>query len=282
MNNSHWGWMPLLACTPALVQAAPQPPLMHAETLLPDRVLESSDYLVSEKLDGVRAYWDGHQLLTRQGFRIAAPSWFTERLPAVPLDGELWLGRGQFQPISTLVRTGNAQDPLWHQVSYQLFDLPAHPGTFSERSAALRELIAPLDQPQLVWLEQRPVANRATLEQWLEASVANGGEGLMLHHRAARYQAERSALLLKYKRYQDAEATVLGYTQGQGKYSGQVGALIVETDHGIRLRLGSGLSDAERLNPPPLGSRITFRYNGLTAQGKPRFARFMRRYEAGL
>ncbi len=283
MRYKELGWVPLMvSCAPLLVQAAAGPQLMQAQQLLPGTTLETAGYLVSEKLDGVRAYWNGNRLMTRHGLSIDAPAWFTSALPPTPLDGELWIGRGQFQEISNLVRNGKPDDSAWHQVSYQLFDLPEYPETFAERSRALRTLIQQLAQPHIVWIEQRPIESRAALDQQLSELTANGGEGLVLHHRSAHYLPERNPLLLKYKGYQDAEATVIGYTDGEGKYAGQVGALIVRIEDGTQLRLGSGLSDADRASPPPLGSQVTYRYNGLTAQGIPRFARFMRRYDPAL
>ena len=107
--------------------------------------------------------------------------------------------------------------------------------------------------------------------------VKQGGEGLMLHRGASHYRAERNDDLLKLKPYQDAEARVVGHLPGKGKYAGMLGALEVETAEGLRFRLGSGLSDAERRAPPPLGCRVTYRYNGINEKtGTPRFARFMR------
>ena len=66
------------------------------------------------------------------------------------------------------------------------------------------------------------------------------------------------------------------YRPGKGKYLGMVGALLVEDERGRRFALGSGLRDADRANPPAIGSLVTFRHDGLTAKGTPRFARYLR------
>ena len=63
---------------------------------------------------------------------------------------------------------------------------------------------------------------------------------------------------------------------GQGQYAGLLGALIVERPDGLRFRIGSGFSNAQRARPPAIGSQVTYRYNGLTDSGTPRFARFLR------
>lgn len=234
-----------------------------------------TSFWVSEKLDGVRAHWDGQALWSRGGYRIASPGWFTAGWPAMAMDGELWLGRGRFAEVSGIVRTAEPDDAHWRQVKFMVFDLPTHGGTFTQRVRAMETLPA----VGVNWLQAVPqfrVASADELDARLATLVAAGAEGLMLHHQDARYHAGRSAALLKYKPYEDAEAWVVGYTAGQGKYAGMVGALEVEDEAGRRFRLGSGLSDAERADPPPLGSWVTYRFNGLTRNGLPRFARFLR------
>ncbi|MEB3733584.1 DNA ligase [Halopseudomonas pachastrellae] len=184
-------------------------------------------------------------------------------------------GRGRFEQISALVRTSDAPEQDWLQVRFMVFDLPTHAGAFSERVAAMARL-SEHGSDYLVVVPQFRLASTAALESELEQVVAAGGEGLMLHHQAARYQDGRNAALIKFKPYDDAEAVVVGYTAGRGKYQGLVGALVVENEQGRRFRLGSGLSDAEREQPPALGARVTYRYNGLTSSGLPRFARYLR------
>lgn len=158
-----------------------------------------------------------------------------------------------------------------------VFDLPAHPGTFDERYAALQRIIARIDQPWLKRVEQIKVVDRAALQTMLKRVFARGGEGLMLHRGASLYRAARNDDLLKLKPYQDAEAKVVAHLPGKGKHAGMLGALEVESPGGLRFRLGSGFSDANRRDPPPLGSWVTYRYNGLNEKaGIPRFARYMR------
>jgi DNA ligase-1 len=98
----------------------------------------------------------------------------------------------------------------------------------------------------------------------------------MLRKISSRYQAGRSTDLLKLKKHQDAEARVIGYKVGKGKYQGLMGALLVKLESGVEFYIGSGFSDQLRQDPPELGSTITFRYNGLTQNGVPKFARFLR------
>ncbi|MFN7182564.1 MAG: DNA ligase [Thermomonas haemolytica] len=255
--------------------AAPLTPAPMLATTLHGQI-DVAGYLVSEKLDGVRARWDGRRLLTRNGDAIDAPGWFTAGWPSQPMDGELWIARGRFQQISDLVRALRMDAAGWRQVRFMAFDLPADPGVFGERAARLRALVAKTATPHLRAIAQMPVTDRAQLDARLRAVIAAGGEGLVLHRLDARYRGGRSDELLKYKPAADAEARVVGYRPGQGKYAGMVGALLVEDAHGRRFALGSGLSDADRRQPPPPGTMVTYRYDGLTAKGTPRFARYLR------
>lgn len=256
---------------------------LHAAEPLPLLLAQSEQgqsdvalYLVSEKLDGVRAFWDGSVLRTRNGNTINAPDWFVERFPKQALDGELWIGRGQFDLLSGTVRRQTPDDAEWQQVRYQVFEMPHAPGTFRERLHVLRNVVSEAGVPWLQAVEQFEVANRKALKAKLDEIVQAGGEGLMLHRADAFYTTGRSDVLLKMKPWHDAEATVIGHQPGKGKFKGMLGALRVRTDRGIEFWLGTGLSEADRRDPPPIGSTITFRYRELTPRGLPRFASYHR------
>ncbi|MFC6669703.1 DNA ligase [Marinobacterium aestuariivivens] len=264
----------LSAAAPLAEVVAAPVPLMLAQEYRGD--IEIGDYWASEKLDGVRAWWDGKRLLTRGGYAVSVPDAFTHGWPDQPLDGELWLGRGRFAEVSALARAYEPDARAWREVRFMVFDLPAFPGSFGRRQAELRRRLENHANTRLQIVEQVRPGSREELELMLDRIVAAGGEGVMLHRDAALYRAGRSDELLKYKRHQDAEAIVIGYLPGEGKYNGLVGALLVEDDSGRRFRLGSGLDDADREAPPPLGARVTYRYNGLTVNGLPRFARYLR------
>ena len=242
--------------------------------------IDPAGYLVSEKFDGVRALWDGKTLRFRSGRTVPAPAWFRARLPAQALDGELWLGRGRFDEASGTVRKEVAVDSEWRQIRYMIFELPGAPGTFAERARRITELVRVVAWPQLAAVEQTPAGDRDALQRQLVATVAQGGEGLMLHLASASVSTGRSDDLLKFKPSLDTEAEVIGHRPGKGKYAGQLGALEVQTPEGRRFLLGSGLSDALRRDPPPLGSVVTYRYRDLTRTGLPRFASFLRVHQA--
>lgn len=270
-------FLSLLLCLlaiPPLQAIAATPPRVMLPTAYKSGIAVDQ-YWVSEKLDGVRGRWDGRRLWTRSGQSIDPPAWFTAGWPALPMDGELWVARGRFEQASDTVRALHASDRAWRRMHFMVFDLPADPGRFEVRVLHMRKL---LGNTGIAWLRPIPqfrVDDAATLDARLEQIAAAGGEGLVLHHRDTRYHAGRSEDLLKYKPYDDAEARVVAHTAGRGKYEGMLGALIVQRADGLRFRIGSGFSDAQRASPPAIGSNVTYRYNGLTANGVPRFARFL-------
>ena len=253
---------------------AAAPPLLLAKVLGPE--VDPADYLVSEKFDGVRAHWDGRVLRFRSGREVPAPRWFLERLPAQPLDGELWLGRGRFEELSGYVRRSTPEDAEWRRIRYLVFELPEAPGTFAERARRLQELAAAAAWPQLEAVAQFRVADRSELQRRLDQVLKGGGEGLMLHRADAPYVTGRSDALLKLKPLLDTEAVVTAHVPGQGKLKGRLGALRVATPEGKSFLLGTGFTDAVRRNPPPVGTTVTYTYRGLTRNGLPRHASYLR------
>lgn len=252
-------------------------PLLLAEVLRGNVAVER--YWISEKLDGARALWDGQRLRFRSGREVAAPAWFLAGLPSELLDGELWIGRGRFEQLSGTVRRLQPVDEEWRQVRFMIFELPGGEGDFTQRLERLRAIVAGAAVPWLVAVEQFRVADRTELEARLAVVVRDGGEGLMLHRADALYATGRSDVLLKLKPQLDAEARVVAHLPGRGRLTGMLGALRVETTAGVRFQIGSGFTDEERRNPPPVGSVITYRYRDLTAAGVPRFATYLRRRE---
>ena len=264
----------LALALPTITVSAEAPAIVLAEVYR--NQVDVTKYLVSEKLDGVRAIWDGSVLRFRSGKEINAPRWFVDGLPKRPLDGELWIARGTFDRLSGIVRKDVPDDNEWRQVRYMIFELPGAPGTFRERAEAMREIARQANIPWLLEIEQFSAVNRDSLKKRMKEVVMAGGEGLMLHRADAHYETGRSATLLKMKPWEDAEAVVVEHVPGKGKYSGMLGALRVRTSDGREFSLGTGFSDEQRRNPPHVGAEVTYRYHDLTAGGLPRFASFLR------
>ena len=238
--------------------------------------LAPSLYLVSEKLDGVRAIWNGAELRFRSGRPIAAPAWFVAGLPPQPLDGELWMGRKTFDRLSGTVRKVQPVDADWRALRYMLFDAPNPSLPFEARAQQVQHLVQKADLPWLGAVEQSRLVSAAGLQTRLQQVASLGGEGLVLHRLDAPWQPGRSEAVRKLKLQPDDEATVVAHVPGKGKFEGQMGALLLEMPDGKRFSLGTGFSAAERANPPAIGSRVTYRYRDLTPAGLPKFASFVR------
>ncbi|HTV43406.1 MAG TPA: DNA ligase [Candidatus Sulfotelmatobacter sp.] len=244
------------------------PPLLLAESW--DNAADLSGWWMSEKLDGVRAYWDGKQFLSRQGHIYYAPDWFIEGLPAVPLDGELWIDRKKFQRTVSIVRRQDKNE-LWKEVRFLIFDAPAANGGFEERLAFLKDALARAVAKFAREHVHERCKNLDALRAELKRVEALGGEGLMLRQPGSKYVAGRSTTLLKVKTFHDAEAIVIGHQAGAGRHKGRMGALLVRLPDGADFAIGTGFSDGERENPPGIGATVTFRYQELSDAGVPRF-----------
>ena len=239
---------------------------------------DTTGWLMSEKLDGVRALWDGEKLMSRNGNPFHAPKWFTTELPSVPLDGELYLGRGGFQKTVSITKKKKPVSNEWKRLIYRVFDAPEQPGRFVHRLEACNELLAGQ-------IFAGPVIHYHChgfdhLADFYANYTAAGAEGVMLRHPRSDYENRRSENMLKMKPFESAECIVVGHEPGKGRLAAVLGALEVEWE-GHAFRLGAGMSDDDRRNPPPLGAAVTFGYCGLTDSGKPRFPTFqsVRDYE---
>lgn len=250
------------------------PQLSLAKIFSPQETQQA--YWVSEKLDGIRCYWNGENLLSRNGKKIHAPDWFIKNFPKQTLDGELWIARGSFSLLSKTVLDHKPDAKLWKQVSYQVFDLPNNPAPFELRQAQLKKTIERIKLPHVQMVEQIYLKNNQEIEQHLHQLVEQGAEGIMLRTPNSVYQVGRSNDLLKMKLRQDAEAKVIAYQAGRGKYENMMGAIWVEMSDGRLFKIGTGFSDEERQNPPPIGSEITYSHEGYTSKGLPKFASFQR------
>jgi DNA ligase 1 len=248
------------------------PPLLLAHTWESD--VDLTGWWMSEKLDGVRAYWDGKSFWSRQGNAFFAPDWFTERLPDFPLDGELFGGRKAFQRTVSVVRRQDRSE-YWKELAFVVFDAPSLDAPFEDRLKACQRYMEDAAPPYSKWLAHERCRGVEHLREELARVEALGGEGLMLRQPGSRYEAGRSTTLYKVKSFRDDEARVVGHVAGAGRHKGRLGALEVELRSGVRFSVGTGLSDAERESPPRVGTIITFRYQELSRDGVPRFPSYV-------
>ncbi|WP_301817887.1 DNA ligase [Neisseria maigaei] len=233
---------------------------------------EIAGWAMSEKLDGVRAYWDGKHLMSRQGYAFTPPKGFTAQFPPYPLDGELYSGRGQFEQISATVRSASSD---WRGIRLHVFDVPKAQGNLYQRLAAATQWLKTHPNAPITIIPQTKVRDRRYAMDFLKQIEAQGGEGVMLRHPDSGYESGRSGHLLKLKSQYDDECTVTRHYEGKGRNAGRLGAVGCKNRHG-EFRIGSGFKDKDRDNPPKIGTLITYRYRGFTRKGTPKFATFVR------
>lgn len=256
-------------------------PAVHtkaSELMLPqvysDQV-DVSGWLMSEKLDGVRGYWDGKRMLSKNGNLLYPPATFLNDLPPFPLEGELWGGRGTFEQTVSIVQQKQPHNG-WLQLKFAIFDVPKACGGFTERLTAANDWFAVHPSAYAFVLPQILVRDQAQLQQELQRIEALDGEGLIVRKPDALYSGGRSSGILKVKNYQDAEATVVAHLPGKGRNAGRLGSLLVALADGTTFKIGSGFSDAERESPPPVGSVVTFKFYGKYQSGLPKYPSFIR------
>lgn len=257
-----------LATKPKPKSKVTPPAILLAKKWTPD--IDPTGWWMSEKLDGVRGYWTGKEMLSRLGNPFYLPDWFKLQLPSCVLDGELWIGRKKFQETVSIVRTQGGNDELWKKVKYFIFDAPKAPGTFESRMLLLCSFDKPVGNADIDVLKQEKCKSLKHLLQTLKRVEKIGAEGLMLRQPGSLYEGSRSSTLLKVKTFLDDEATVIGYEDGKGRHKGRIGSIILSWK-GKTFKAGTGLSDKERENPPPIGSKVTFKYQELSTDGIPRF-----------
>jgi len=234
-----------------------------------DESKDVTSWYMSEKLDGVRAYWDGKHLISRNGNIFKAPRFFIKDFPKYELDGELWSKRANFDNISSIVRGSNTNN--WKELTYNIFEVPAVKGNLLQRLSHVKE------SKYLKLIKQIKVKNKEHLNNFLKEIENKAGEGVVVRDGSLPYYTGRNNNALKVKSYQDTECRVISYNEGKGKYKNKLGSLNCKLKSGKIIKIGSGLSDALRSNPPKINSIITFKYYGLTSKGNPRFPIYLRK-----
>ncbi len=239
-----------------------------------DNETDITGWWMSEKLDGVRAFWNGERFISRQGNTFVAPDWFVDGLPGDALDGELWMARGAFQKTVSVVRRQD-KSKAWEQIRYLIFDAPRRDEAFERRIEWIEAMVEDHSPDFALPVAHRPCRGYDHLKEELERVEKLGGEGLMLRQPGSKYVTGRSTTLLKVKSFHDSEALVIGHLPGTGRHKGRLGALRVELKDGTEFSVGTGFSDREREEPPSIGAVITFRYQELTEAGVPRFPSYV-------
>lgn len=245
------------------------------------------NYAVSEKFDGIRALWDGQNMFSKSGKILAIPPCFSDKLSPLGLkngdfvEGELWIDYGAFDEISSVILRKNPTCTDFERVKYLIFN--AHLGESSDFLANLSQVKGILDSQNLTQdrciqvINQHRFATQKELSDFFNTVIAKGGEGVIVRD---------SRVAFKLKPQNDAECKIVDYSRGKGRIRGKVGAIICESladknsgiEKGVIFRIGSGLSDKMRENPPKIGTIITYKFSGISKNGIPKHTRFLRIY----
>ena len=262
----------LLLLLISLFLHADSPKLFLLKTYKDD--INVSGWMMSEKLDGVRAFWDGKRLISRSGRVFNPPRTFTQGFPPFSLDGELWTKRGDFEHIVSIVNSKDAQE-RWEELTFNIFEVPKQKGDFLQRLHVLEEYLSLHPSNKLRLIKQIEIKQMQELKAYFDEVISLGGEGIVIRDPREAYYTGRTSDALKYKPFMDAECTVVSIIEGRGKFSGQMGALECDFE-GKRIKIGSGFTHEQRRHPPKVGSLISFKYYGLTGLGNPKYPIFLR------
>jgi DNA ligase-1 len=232
-------------------------------------------WVMSEKLDGIRGFWDGEKLISRGGVILNPPTYWTHNFPNFSIDGELWTKRSDFENISSIVRRKNA-DNRWQTVGFNIFEVPNQAGGILQRLQVLQDYLQENPSQVITVIKQIPVNSKQQLNRFLDKIIEQKGEGVVVRNPKTIYQVGRLSSALKVKKYQDDECIVLEILSGKGKYENKMGSLRCQLKNRSIVNIGSGFSDIERENPPKIGTQITFKYYGLTKQGNFKYPVFLR------
>ena len=241
-----------------------------------DESREVVGWVMSEKLDGIRAYWDGKKLWSRGGKEINAPLAWRFDFPPFAIDGELWTKRGDLEKINSIVRKKKANRKEWKKVSFNIFEVPKQQGGLLDRLEILEKYLKRNPSKYIRIIEQKKINKKEDLQYFLKEVVAKKGEGVVVRNPQTEYKTGRLKSALKVKKHYDTECTIIKILEGKGKYVEQMGSVECELANGKIVRIGSGFSDEQRKNPPKIGALITFKYYGFTKKGKHKFAVFLR------
>lgn len=232
------------------------------------------DYLYSEKLDGVRAYWDGKALYSRGGKRLFPPSFFTQNFPPFEIEGELWSKRGDFENIVSIIKSSK-NPQKWSELKFYIFEVPNQSGGILQRLEVLNSHLSSHPAPFIQIIPQNQISSSQELMDALQKIQELGGEGIVVRDKNEPYYTGRNQKAMKLKPYLDSECKILSYNLGEGKFKNQVGSIVCQ-DGEKTFKIGSGMSEDFRKNPPKIGTIITYKYFGFTQKGLPKFPAFLR------
>ncbi|MCP4970117.1 MAG: DNA ligase [Arcobacter sp.] len=232
-----------------------------------------STWVMSEKLDGIRAVWTGKELVSKKGNKIYAPKWFTVNFPNFKLDGELWTKRDDFENIQNIVMD-KKPSIKWNKITYNIFEVPNSKGDFFKRLEKAKIYFKKNDTRYVKIIDQIKIKDKNHLDNFLENIVLKKGEGVIIKDPFKSYHTGRSPHILKVKKVYDMEGSVIAINIS--KKTNKLKSLTLKLKNGVVFNLGGGFSKKQRDKSFKKGDIVTFKYYGFTKYGKPKFASFLR------
>ena len=229
-------------------------------------------WLMSEKLDGIRGYWTGKELVTRKGNKIYVPKWFIKNFPSFELDGELWTKRSDFETVQNIVMDKKPSNH-WNKITYNIFEVPNAKGDFLERLKKAKDWFDKNPNNHVRIIKQIKIEKKEDLNTFLNEIIKKNGEGVIVKDPILNYHTGRSPHILKVKKAADMEGEVIGVNIS--KKTGVLKSLVLKLQNKVIFNLGGGFSKIQRENPPKIGTFVTFKYYGFTKRGIPKFASFL-------
>lgn len=247
----------------------------------------------SEKLDGYRATWDGVNFLSRGGNIINLPKSYINTMPklfeiqtffkeytspngVIFFDGELWMGKSTFNKLGFLRKKIINED--LSKLKFCIFDVCINEN-FTIRYDLIKDFFINFETKKNIEIVKQTITKGKKFDETLFNNIIkSGGEGLMYRDPISLYITKRTRKLLKYKKENCEFGKVIGYKEGNNKYKGMIGSLLIETkieDEYKKFYIG-GLTDEERsikyYETKLLNNFIYYSFMGLTKFGVPRLA----------
>ena len=263
---------------------------------------DKADYpaYIQPKLDGVRCVFTKDGAYSRTGkefknvdhIKKALKNFFNAN-PTFILDGELYNHglKDDFEKIISLVRktkpTKEHKQEAAELIQYHVYDIAnfAH-ATYTNRLSMLtsmvkyNHIVLPVETKIVLDYDEAVKQHNKYLKLGYEGSIYRSTDG--------KYKGTRSWDLMKFKDFDDAEATIIGYEMGKGKRHGTLGKFIMQDDAGIQFGCPPGkgysykdLTDMGENIHDYIGQRATFTYFQRTKAGSYRHPLYkcIRNYE---
>lgn len=222
--------------------------------------IQGNVWWMGEKYDGVRCCWNSklHTMYSRNGRELFLEQKFTNLLPKLFIDGELWFGRGHFYFTYMLInQTIDLDWSLFRMVSFDVPSKAHHVLPFEKRFTLLLSNSI-YDHSFNVVVSRVLCTGALHLARGVENVLKHGGEGVILRKRGSKYENGRSQMLIKLKAgLADREAIVVGSSASE-----------------LKLKLPNGTTfnvpmESVLITTPDIGEIVSFFYETNARRDKP-------------